>query len=149
MRRRPSCHVLLLAAALVACKGEHRSDRSAAPSTSGEVEAAVPVEAAVLMADYKGNEQRGDQRWKGKLVEVTGAVNFVHKGMIGEPADVMLNTGAMFEVPQIKCFLRAGQIEAAAKLPRGQKVTMRGRVNGLRINVQVDDCEIVSAPAQR
>ncbi len=101
-----------------------------------------------LMADYKGNEQRGDQRRKGKLVEVTGAVNFVHKGMIGEPAEVMLNTGAMFEVPQIKCFLRAGQIEAAAKLTRGQRVTMRGRVNGLRTNVQVDDCGIVSAPAQ-
>jgi|SRR6185437_952846 len=154
MRRQPSGHPLLLAAALlVACKQGQRSDPSEAPGTSAHVDAAVaqaavPVEAAVLVADYRGDALRGDQRWKGKLVEVSGSVNFVHKGMVGEPAHVMLSTGAIFELPQIKCYLRAGQTEAATNLSRGQKVTMRGRVNGLRTNVQIDDCEIVGVPAQ-
>jgi hypothetical protein len=143
-------HVAVLLAAVLACKGGSNgssSDNTAGPGAApAPAEAATPVQAAVLIADYKGNEVRGDGKWKGKLVKVSGFAGDIKKDILDKPF-VTVGTGSEFEIPTVQCSLAAGQEGAAASLSKGQSVTLKGRVKGLMMNVQLDDCEVVPAQA--
>ena len=64
------------------------------------------------------------------------------KDILDEPY-VTVGTGAAFEIPQVQCSLRSDQSNKAATLQKGQRVTVRGRVHGLMLNVQLHDCEVL------
>ncbi|APR80575.1 Hypothetical protein A7982_05922 [Minicystis rosea] len=134
---------LLLAASLACGNGSKRQEGGSAPgSTPASSEQAIAVDAATLMADYKGNEVRGDAKWKGKLVKVTGLVGHIKKDILDKPF-VTLGTGAAFEIPEVQCSLARGQEAKAASLDKGTRATFQGRVSGLMMNVLLDDCELV------
>jgi hypothetical protein len=140
-------YVAVFLGATLACgKGKSSSSNGAPAPNSGPSEMAVTVEASTLIADYKGNEVRGDAKWKGKRVKVTGVVDDIKKDIMDVPY-VTLGTGAMFEIPTVQCSLKNGQESKAATLQKGQKLTMTGRVSGLIMNVQLDDCQILPTVA--
>ena len=129
-----------LLAALLACGGGKSSGDNAAPATPAE--AAQAVNATDLMADYKANEVRADGKWKGKLLSVSGVVGDIKKDILDQPY-VILGSGAEFEIPEVQCTLKNGQEGAAAALSKGTKAAFKGRVKGLMLNVQLEDCELV------
>jgi hypothetical protein len=95
-----------------------------------------------LLDEYKDNEVRADAKYKGNTIEVTGLVGDVKKDILGS-IYVTVGRGALFEFPVVQCFAASGQEAAAAGLSKGNKVTVRGRVSGLMMNVLVKDCSIV------
>lgn len=99
----------------------------------------VPIEK--LLGEYKDNEVRADGQFKGQLVQVTGVVGDVKKN-VTDSIYVTVGTGQQFEIPEVQCFVADGQEKRAAALSKGAKVTVRGRVDGLMMNVLVRDCEI-------
>ncbi|WP_434042221.1 MULTISPECIES: OB-fold protein [Sorangium] len=104
-------------------------------------EAAVKVEIKQLLGEYGDNEVRADNAFKGKLVQVTGLVGDVKKDITGG-IYVTVGTGGMLEIPVVQCSISESEAGAASALSKGQRVTVRGRVSGLMMNVQVSDCEI-------
>lgn len=112
--------------------------KTEAPSTAAP---AMKVAIKDLLKAYKENEVRADNVYKDKLVEVTGTVDDVKKDVLGD-IYVAVGTGAQFEIPQVQCFAKGGQADAFAKLNKGQKVTVQGRVDGLMMNVLVRDCVV-------
>jgi hypothetical protein len=140
-------HVAILLAALLACKSGSKGDDSraspgAARDPAPAAESVATIKAADILADYKGNEVRGDAKWKGKLVKVVGIVGDIKKDIMDTPY-VTVGTGADFEIPMVQCSLKGGQEGAAANLSKGQAVALKGRVSGLMMNVQLDDCEVL------
>ncbi|EYF06000.1 OB-fold protein [Chondromyces apiculatus] len=99
----------------------------------------VPIEK--LLGEYKDNEVRADGEFKGQLVQVTGVVGDVKKD-ITDSIYVIVGTGQPFEIPEVQCCVADGQEKRAAALSKGSKVTVRGRVDGLMMNVLFRDCEI-------
>ncbi|WP_437947031.1 hypothetical protein WME98_40365 [Sorangium sp. So ce296] len=152
--------MLLLA---VGCKGQERDGEArpaaeapaaaapaattATPAAAAKQEEPAPREAAIdvdvkkLLGEYHDNEVRADSAFKGKLVQTSGVVGDVKKDITGS-VYVTVGTGAMLEIPVVQCFIADGEAGAAAALSKGQKVTVRGRVGGLMMNVLVRDCEI-------
>jgi hypothetical protein len=57
---------------------------------------------------------------------------------------VTLGTGGALEVPKVQCFFNDSEAKKAATLSKGARVTVRGRVEGLMLNVLVRRCEFVS-----
>jgi hypothetical protein len=112
-----------------------------APAPTRAPEVAQRVDLAALLADYKGNEVRADQIYKGKLIETTGSVGDVKKS-IGDSMYVIIGTGGPYEIPKLQCSLSSDQARNAASLNKGERVTIRGHVGGLLFNVQVRDCRI-------
>jgi hypothetical protein len=98
----------------------------------------VPIE--TLLGEYRSNEVRADSKFKGKLVQVAGVVGDVKKDLLNS-VYVTLGTGAPFEIPEVQCFVQ--DASTVASLSKGDRVTMRGRVDGLMMNVLVRDCEVV------
>ncbi|RKI01739.1 hypothetical protein [Corallococcus sp. AB038B] len=85
-----------------------------------------------LLAEYADNEVRADSNFKGQTIQTAGIVDDVKKD-ITNSVYVTLGTGKQFEVPQIQCFV----------LSKRTKIGVRGRVQGLMMNVLVQDCEFI------
>lgn len=96
-----------------------------------------------LLNDYKSNEVRADSLYKSQLVEVRGRVRDTKRDVLND-IYVTVGTGAEFEIPVVQCFLDESQAAQASALRKGQEVTVRGRVNGLMMNVSLHDCELVA-----
>lgn len=94
-----------------------------------------------LLSEYHDNELRADGAFKGKLIETTGVVTDVKKDIMGSPY-VVVGTGKPFEMPALQCMLAKDQAGAASQLQKGQKVTVRGTVSGLMVNVLAQDCSV-------
>lgn len=102
----------------------------------------VHISIGELLGEYKDNELRADGKFKGKTVQVTGVVDAVKTDVMGH-IYVSVGTGKILEVPVLQCFFAASEAGGVSALSRGEKVTARGRVAGLTMNVLARDCEIV------
>lgn len=108
-------------------------------------ESVVQTDLADMLATYKGNEIKADNKYKGKFVEVKGKVDSIKKDIV-DKMYVTLGTGADFEIPQVQCYFDDAHAAAVGDLESGQKVTMRGVVKGLMGNVVLEECELVGKP---
>ena len=139
--------LVFLCAAVVFAKSQSpkttQASANGAPSTQPS-EQPIPVAIAELLSEYQDNEVRADSRYKGKLVAVGGTVREVRKD-IGDRVYVLIGDGHnhdLIEVPQVQAFVAAGQETKAASLSKGDPVAVRGRVDGLSMNVIINDCAL-------
>jgi hypothetical protein len=121
--------------------GKSPDNKGAQPGSVQQAsEAPIKVPADRLIAAYKSNEVAADNQYKGKLVETVGIVGDVKKDILDQ-IYVTLGTGAQFELPTVQCFFSDEYASKAAALKKGQRLTIRGRVDGLMGNVLVKDSE--------
>lgn len=129
------------------CKSNGNSSSSGSSDPADPAEPAKPeakpvaVPIGTLLKDYKNNEVRADDQYKDKIIETTGKTGDIKKGIL-DGMYVTVGTGARFEIPMVQCHLGAEEAKKAAKLNKGDSITIRGRVDGLMMHVQVQDCTI-------
>jgi hypothetical protein len=104
----------------------------------------MKVAARDIIEAYKGNEVKADNTYKGKYVEVSGIAASVAKDIMDHPY-VTVGTGGEFEVVQVQCTFSEKASAAAAEIVEGEKLTVRGHVNGKLMNVLLGECEVVEA----
>lgn len=85
---------------------------------------------------------RADANFKNHVIQTDGVVDDVKKDIMNS-VYITVGTGRRFEIPQVQCFVADNQVGKAANLSKGSRVRVRGRVQGLMMNVLVKDCEIV------
>jgi hypothetical protein len=93
----------------------------------------VAVTAATLVQTYADNELRGDQRFKGQLVRVTGRVSDIAETIFGTPYIRLsaglggLVGGGLGELFRgVTCELASTAVGSAAQLSTGQNVALEG-----------------------
>jgi hypothetical protein len=120
-------------------KGGHQSH-----SASAEVQdnPAIKVDAVCLFDDYEANEVSADEKYKGKVLEVSGVVVSIGKDLF-DTIYVTLMVGGEFQLMKVQCFFGNESKAEAAKLSKGQRVVVRGRCGGKFLNVVVNDCAFV------
>jgi hypothetical protein len=99
-----------------------------------------------ILADYKDNEIRGDHRWKGKVVRLSGVVGVLGKDFL-DHSYIAIGDGL---IADFHCNLAEGQDGRAANLSRGQRAMFKGRVGGKTLgSIFLEECQIVpgAAPA--
>jgi hypothetical protein len=91
-----------------------------------------------LLTAYRTNEVRADTTYKDRYYKVIGGeVDSVTSG------SVTVGTGRLIEIPMAQCMLRSDQSAKAGALSKGRRVTVRGKVTGMLLNVILQDCEIL------
>lgn len=102
----------------------------------------VDVSAKALLKAYQDNQVAADQRYKGKVLRITGVVDNVTNGIFGG-YDLQINGGGRYEIMSITCkFKEASQV---ASLSPGQRIVVSGKVDtGMTIGVNMRRCSIVS-----
>lgn len=89
---------------------------------------------------YEANEVSADQNFKGKTFEVEGTVGDIKKDIL-DNIYVILKAGSEYDLRDVQCYLNDESI--AASLSKGQMIVIRGTCDGLMMNVQMKDCEVV------
>ncbi|MEI6790109.1 MAG: hypothetical protein WCK42_02890 [Myxococcaceae bacterium] len=88
------------------------------------VEVPMSITAKQFHRDYQANEARADEKYKGKLLTVTGNVASIDKDLWGNSI-IQLSTGDMFDDVRIK--LASRNESWAASLNKGELVTINCR----------------------
>lgn len=107
---------------------------------------ALKVNIDTLLADYGTNEVGADQKYKGHVIETTGVLQAIKKDIADAPF-VLLSSGGDLAVPSFQCALSSAGARQAASMSPGQRVVVQGKVAGLMLNVQAQDCIFVTTPA--
>lgn len=100
--------------------------------------------ASSLLAAYDANEVAADEKFKGKLIEVTGKVDTIAKDIMGDPY-VTLGSGKDFEFAHVQAVFPADALKQLAGLRKGQEVTVRCTCAGKVINVIGRGCVLKPA----
>lgn len=82
-----------------------------------------------LLDEYKKNEVGADQKYKDKLVEISGQVSEVKKDLFGRYF-VGLGTAQEGEMFDVMCYLDPSAYDDAGKLKKGDKVKLQGSCEG-------------------
>ena len=112
----------------------------AAPLDARAADAAIaPVEVTAqrLFADYDANEVAADDKYRGKVLRITGIVDRIAK-TITDDAYIALRTSNEFEPVDATL----ADAKDAASLKRGEKVVVRCRGQGKMVDPVVDGCVI-------
>ena len=121
-------------------KSDVNSEKTQNISTPTPKKAAAPinVSADILTSDYDNNEVAADQKYKNKILIVTGFVSDISK--TGDHVLVKLIGSSI-----IYCHLKKGSENAAANLAKGQEVKISGECYGITLvgGVNLSDCTIL------
>jgi len=109
--------------------------------SKAQVEQIIQVNINEILSAYKNNEIGADNKYKGKLIQVTGKISSIKKDIL-DNLYVTLGTGAVLEIPQIQAFFDDSMNNQLGQLCKGHRLTIVGRVDGLMFNVLTRDCII-------
>lgn len=140
MRCRLRYALILLAANGIGC---NRGPR-VAPAPAAPAKPVATLTSDALVAEYQKNSLAADQKYKGQLLEVSGKIGKIGKGLMGHPF-VSLGTGGEEDLFGVTCYLTAAASDEAAKLQPGTAVKVRGQCMGQLAGqaLRLQDCEFV------
>ncbi len=99
----------------------------------------LKVSAIKLYADYEANGVAADEKYKDKVLQVTGKITAIDRDIM-DKIYVTLKGNQYFG--DVQCFFAEDHIQTAMKLSKGQKITVKGQCNGKMMNVLLKGCII-------
>ena len=97
----------------------------------------LTITAKELSDKYKENELRADEKYKDKIIEVSGVIDSISK-VFGQTS-IGLASNDLFGV---NCMFESKYESKIAKLNKGDKITIIGHVNRYGITVDISKCII-------
>ena len=129
MKLFPLAVLLALLAILVACETEMGIAKEIA-----DKEPEFVVSAAEMVADYAESESAGNEKYKGKVVLVTGVISTIYRGILQTPY-VELEAG-------VRCNFSDNEDAVMLKLKKGQTVLIKGQGDRLFLGVELRGCTV-------
>jgi len=126
--------ILVIGILLLSACGEPAPSPS---TTQPAAPAVIEISAAQLYEEYEANAIAADQKYKDKMLKVTGVVSSIDKDVLGSPY-VVLTGGGEYEVWGVQCTFSSAYEPQLAKLTKGQVVTVTGKCKGYLINVLLE-----------
>jgi hypothetical protein len=114
------------------------------PASAPKAEVAISVTAEALASAYAANEVAADDKYKEKLVEVTGTIVTIAKDFLNDPY-VTLSDGTELSFNNPQCSFSKDRASEVSVLTKGEKVRLQGRVSGAVIGtVMIQRCMVVT-----
>jgi hypothetical protein len=101
---------------------------------------ATKVSATTLYSDYEANEVAADEKYKGKVLEVSGTINSIGKDILNTPY-VALTTNNV--ISTVQCMFEKSEADKLVELKKNTKITVHGEIQGKLGNIVLKNCEIV------
>lgn len=101
----------------------------------------IKITAVQLVSDYKANQVSADNKYKGKLAEISGTINTIGKDILDVPYVTLVGDDFLSSV---QCYFDKSEQGQLASLVKDTKLTVRCKINGQSIgNVMAKECVIV------
>lgn len=110
-------------------------------ASAPEVEEVISITAKQLFAAYDANEFAADEKYEGKLLEVSGKIDSIDTDILGTPY-ITLPVGP-YSLFSVQCYFDRDEKANLAKLKKGRNIVIRGTCDGWTGNILISDCEIV------
>ena len=126
---------------------EKETEKQTKPAASTAQETAnasgaIKITAKELVSEYTENSVGAAQKYKGKLLEITGVVSEVDTDWYDE-VYVAIGSGDRWEWNEVKCYFKdQAQIDKVAQLRKGDTVTIIGTCGEYSIDVSVEHCRL-------
>ena len=105
------------------------------PKVTPNSNPSVIITASKLYKEYNSNEIAADEKYKGKIIEVTGVIRDIGNDIM-DNAYITLVGDEYFG--DIQCYFNEKSV--VAKLSKGKRITVIGSCSGLMMNVQINNC---------
>ena len=105
------------------------------PKVTPDSNPSVIITASKLYKEYNSNEIAADEKYKGKIIEVTGVIRDIGNDIM-DNAYITLVGNEYFG--DIQCYFNEKSV--VAKLSKGKRITVIGSCSGLMMNVQINNC---------
>lgn len=125
----PSAVLLVLLTVLAACATETGIAKDIL-----DQEPEFRITAAEMVADYTASESEADDKYKGKVVVVTGVISEIYRGFLYTPY-VDLEAG-------VRCSFSDNEDEVMLALVEGQTISMKGQGDRLLFGVELRGCTV-------
>ncbi|HVK10949.1 MAG TPA: hypothetical protein VM597_19420 [Gemmataceae bacterium] len=105
----------------------------------------VVVSAEELLKEFEKDPAAADEKYAGKYLELTGAVERTGEGRHGQTF-VVLTAGDEAAKLKIECFfnyVEPREETRIKRLPKGRTITLRGEYEGQVSNIQLQECVLV------
>ena len=106
-------------------------------SSSSSEPAAIAVSANQLSSAYNANEVSADDKYKDKVLEVTGTVDSIGKDFTDTSYVTLQASG---DILGVQCMFDDQYKSQLSKLQKGQRIRLRGTCKGKTLNVLLADC---------
>ena len=100
---------------------------------------ALEVSASQLYSDYEANGVAADEKYKNKILKVTGTVNTIDKDIMDQ---IYVTLNGSNVIGDVQCFFSDDYVSDASQLQKGQKITVVGKCDGKLMNVMLKGCSI-------
>ena len=115
--------------------------RSSTAIVEAKPEDIITISSQQLFSEYEANDIAADQKYKGKVLQVSGSVGDISRDIL-DNIYVTLKTGE-YKIFSIQCFFADSFEDEVAELSPNRLLTIRGRCDGKFGNVLLKDCIIV------
>jgi hypothetical protein len=136
-----SCALLTLivgSSASEMSKEENNKDSKVEKAIDDNKKIDLVIQAIKLSEDYEANELKADEKYKGKVAEVTGEVEDISK--VFEKTSITLKgKGLLYS---INCGFESENEKEVININKGQKITIIGYIDGYGISVDMSKCRI-------
>ncbi len=140
--------VLIVLAALIvigSVAGTGGSNDTSNPTEPPKPET-IKISPEDLYSAYKNNEISANEKYEGKLVELTGVVNSIGTDILN---DVYITFDIGEYLSGVQCYFEGDDAKKVGSLSKGQTVTIIGTCDGFSLtSVLVKDCKITSDVAE-
>jgi hypothetical protein len=129
--------LILLLASLTLFVGCMKSPKTA--DRTAQETPAIRVDASTLYAEYQANQVAADQKYKGKVVVVSGIIDRIGKDLLDQ---TLIHMGKSSLAGVDFTFVKSDS-SSIANLKKGQTVSVKGRIDGeLLTSVMLKDCTL-------
>ena len=132
--------LLSVAGVLVVGSGSTDKEKKKQAAKVSAATTDVSVSAVQLAAEYKANEVAADGTYKGKIIEVTGAVDKIGKDILDQPYVSL--SGGKGDLFGVQCVFAKHDLSKLSKLKKGQRVTAKCKGAGKMVSVSLKHCSL-------
>ena len=111
---------------------------------SAEVETVkvIQISATELLQEYKANQVAADNKYKNKLLEVTGIIDSIGKDILDTPF-ITLSNQQEYSFDNVQIMFSKKDSKQLVDLQKGQVVTVQGEVDSKLLNIILKKGKII------
>ena len=134
--------VLFIIGSVMSSDEQSPSNNTGASSNQKTEEPVLTVSAVTLYNEYEANQVAADEKYKNKLVEITGVVDTIGKDIVDTPYISFYIKP--YQITTVQCMFSDKESAPLSSISKGQKLTVRGTVSGGTIGqVLVTHCKVM------
>ena len=115
------------------------SSNNTASQKEENKEVTIKITARELYVQYEANEIQADDKYKNKLLEISGVIENIGKDILDDPY-ITLKTDNVFG--SIQCMLADSEKSKASQLQKSTPIVLEGKNTGKLLNIIIRDCKI-------